>query len=115
MITKKLISSLTCNLLILVLMAATVVAQGPAGQQSGAATQIEPPGITIQGKVEFNKALDKYVVVRETPFYVYIILNPDSNVLGKLEKDGKVVTVQGAQPKGADYLLIEKIDGNKYP
>jgi hypothetical protein len=115
MIYKKLMSSLACNLLMLVLMAASVVAQGSSGQQSGGAPQIEPPGIVIQGKIEFNQTLDNYVLVRETPFYIYMILNPDSNVLSKLEKEGKVVTVQGSQPKGADYLLVETIDGNKYP
>lgn len=42
------------------------------------------------------------------------IVNKDPQVLEELLKSGKAVMIEGRIVRGAEYLFIEKIDGQPY-
>jgi hypothetical protein len=92
------------------------LAQGPAkepGAQS--APKKEAPKITLVGKIMPEKATGGYLVISTAPHEEYRIINVDEKTLGDLVKKGVPVTIEGRLPRGAFFLLIEKINDEPYP
>jgi hypothetical protein len=87
----------------------------PQAQNKGTAGA-EPEGsqITVEGKIENMKTMGGYFVHSLEPGGEFFIMNQDPQVLEGLLKSGKTVTIEGRIVKGAEYLFIEKIDGQPY-
>ncbi len=85
------------------------------GQVQGAATATpEGPKMTIKGKIEFMTNLGGYFVHGEEPGGEFFIMNENPQVLEGLLKSGKTLVIEGRIVKGAEFLYIEKIDGQPY-
>ncbi len=76
--------------------------------------KIEEPPFTVKGKIEYNKSLGGYYVHAFEPGGELFIVNQDTKVLDDLMKSDKTLTIEGRIVRGAEYLLIEKIDGQPY-
>ncbi len=83
-------------------------------QKSSETTKPEGSPITIKGKIEFMKNLGGYFVHGEEPGREFFIMNTNPKILEELYKGGKTVTIEGRIVRGAEYLFIEKIDGQPY-
>ncbi len=84
-------------------------------QVQGAATAAsEGPNITIKGKIEFMTNLGGFFVHGEEPGGEFFIMNQNTRVLEGLSKSGKTAMIEGRIVRGAEYLFIEKIDGQPY-
>ena len=70
--------------------------------------------MSVKGKIEYQKNMGGYYVKGEKPPTNLFIENQNSKVLKKLYESKKTVTVDGHATAGADYLFIEKIDGQPY-
>ena len=68
--------------------------------------------ITVKGKIIYTRS--GYFLNGENPPGRFIIENENAQVLEELVKRGRAVTVEGRLTHGADYLFIEKIDGQPY-
>jgi hypothetical protein len=88
--------------------------QGQTAVQPAAGASQEGQSITVRGKIEFMEQLGGYYVNGEDPAGEFMITNQNSDVLGKLLKSGKTVTIEGRLPMGAELLFIETIDGKQY-
>jgi len=97
---------------LLVWIAPLGCAQPPAQGIKTAAPGQEGAKITVKGKIEYTRS--GYFLNGEEPPGRFIIANENSQVLGELAKKGDLVTVEGRLTHGADYLFIEKIDGEQY-
>ena len=74
----------------------------------------EGPKMTIKGKIEYAKNLGGYFVLGEEPGGEFFIMNENPKVLENLQKSGKTLMIEGRIVRGAEYLFIEKIDGQPY-
>ncbi len=70
--------------------------------------------ITIKGKIDFMQNLGGYFVRGEQPGGEFFIMNQNPQTLEGLLKGGKTVMIEGRIVRGAEYLFIEKIDGQPY-
>jgi hypothetical protein len=70
--------------------------------------------ITVTGTISYTERTTHYYVKGENPPSVLMIVNPNSQILQKLIRDGKKVTIDGRLAGGADLLFIDKIDGKPY-
>ncbi len=95
--------------LILIAVACPGIAQRPAET-----TKPQEPSITVKGKIEYNKSLGGYYVHGFEPGGELFIVNQDHKLLDSLMKSGKTLTIEGRIVRGAEYLFIEKIDGQPY-
>ncbi len=93
------------NLILFVFLSVAVVAQ-----EQGAKVQ----KVTVKGKIQFMERFGGYYVESEDPPAQFFIVNQDKETLDKLMKSGKKVVIRGHLTSGADYLMIEKINGKKY-
>lgn len=86
------------------------------GEKGSAARTVPSEGkqLTVQGKIDYMKALGGYFVRGEQPPTELIIVNPNEQVLEQLHKSDKKITIEGHLTVGADHLFIEKIDGKPY-
>ncbi len=100
--------------IVLSLLVAVMVACSSLGQKPSESTKPEGPPITIKGKIDFMQSLGGYFVHGEEPGGEFFIMNMNTKVLEDLYKSGKTVTIEGRIVRGAEYLLIEKIDGQPY-
>ena len=100
--------------IILSLLVGTLVACSGVAQKPAETTKPEGSPITIKGKIDYMKNLGGYFVMGDIPAREYFIMNQDLKLLEALFKSGKTVTIEGRIVRGAEYLFIEKIDGQPY-
>jgi len=99
---------------VLSVLVVTLVACSGLNQKPAETTKQEGSPITIKGKIDFMKNLGGYFVHGEEPGGEFFIMNENPKVLEELYKSGKTVTIGGRIVRGAEYLFIEKIDGQPY-
>ncbi len=97
------------SLSVFAMVACSGIAQKPPGT-----TKPEGSPITIKGKIDFMKNLGGYFVLGDVPAREYIIMNENPKVMEELFRSGKIVTIEGRIVRGAEYLFIDKIDGQPY-
>src|SRR5512139_1387173 len=100
--------------IILSLLVITMVACSTVGQKPAETTKPEGSPITVKGKIDYMKNLGGYFVMGDVPAREYFIENQDLKLLEALYKSGKIVTIEGRIVRGAEYLFIDKIDGQPY-
>jgi hypothetical protein len=71
--------------------------------------------ITMSGKISNDKVSGGYIVIRKKPHEEYKVINVKDDILKELANKGELVTIQGNLPRGAYFLVIEKINGKDYP
>jgi hypothetical protein len=89
----------------------------PAAPQESTVTTLPDGSIVIEGYIQFDKALNGYVVQALMPQGVhgrYLIGNPDDGLLEKLARQGGVVVVQGYQTGAAFSLEVQSVNGKAY-
>ena len=99
--------------IVLTLLVVTLVACSGVEQKPSETTKPEGSPITVKGKIDYMKNLG-YFVLGDVPAREYIIVNENLKVLEELYKSGKIVTIEGRIVRGAEYLFIDKIDGQPY-
>ena len=100
--------------IILSLLIVAMVACSGLGQKPAESTKPEGPAITVKGKIDYMTNLGGYFVRGLEPGGELFITNKNPKVLEELYKSGKTVTIEGRIVRGAEYLFIEKIDGQPY-
>jgi hypothetical protein len=100
--------------IVLSLSVVAMVACSGISQKSAESTKPEGSPITVKGKIDFMKNLGGYFVLGDVPAREYIIMNENPKVLEELFKSGRIVTIEGRIVRGAEYLFIDKIDGQPY-
>jgi hypothetical protein len=70
--------------------------------------------VTLKGKIGHRDNFG-YYVIGENPRAEIFIVNQDKDLLEKLKMKGKQIKIEGHYTIGADHLMIEKINGRKYP
>jgi hypothetical protein len=103
--------ALLCMALVLSLfffVAGVGFAQAPAPD-----TKKEPFRITVEGKINYMKDLGGYYLQGEKPRNEFMIVNQDPKVLKKIMQSKKTIAAERTL-RGAEFLTIETIDGNKY-
>ena len=90
----------------------------PAASITEAPVTHRPDGsLVIVGHIQYSQAFQGYVVQAMVPGGVhgqYLISNPDNKALGKLAKQGTIVTVKGMLIQGSMLFLLQTIDGQPY-
>jgi hypothetical protein len=100
---------LAVNILTIAILLGHVYAQGSAK------TSDKAPLETIKGTIDYNERLGGYFIRGMEPGGEFFIVNQSAPVLNKLKESGKTVTIEGRTAStGAEYFVIEKIDGKKY-
>ena len=99
---------------VLAVLVVSLVACSGINQKPTETTKPEGSPITIKGKIEFMKNLGGYFVMGDVPAREYFIVNENPKVLEELYKSGKIVTIEGRIVRAAEYLFIDKIDGQPY-
>lgn len=111
---KLLVGGVLSSLLIFLLMAGVCFAQGQAKTQNGPDKQKQTLE-TIKGTIDYNERLGGYFIRGVEPGGEFFIVNQNAKVLKTLKKSGKAVIIEGrTREGGAEYFIIEKIDGKKY-
>ena len=100
--------------IVLSLLIVTVIACSSIAQKPAETTKPEGSPITVKGKIEYMERLGGYFVHGLEPGGELFIVNQDPKVLGDLVKSGKTLTIEGRIVRGAEYLFIDKIDGQPY-
>ena len=100
--------------IILSLLFITMVACSTVGQKPAESTKPEGSPFTVKGKIEYMERMGGYFVHGFEPGGELFIVNQDPKVLGNLMKGGKTLTIEGRIVRGAEYLFIDKIDGQPY-
>ena len=89
-----------------------VLAQAPqAGAKPSAPAATRPMTMSITGKIA--KTEQGYIIQGQEPPELFTILNPNPQVLDRLAKIGKSVTIEAVSVLG-DNVNIQKIDGKAY-
>ena len=88
-----------------------VFAQGPKAAEKQPVPAAQPMKMTITGKIA--KAEQGYIIQGQKPRELFNILNANPNVLDRLVKSGKTVTIEAVSVVG-DNVNIRKIDGKAY-
>ena len=89
------------------------LAGGPANAP-GASQSPKGQLVVVKGKIAHMERLGGYYVNCQDPPGDLMIENQNPALLEKLLKNGKTVTIKGRFRIGADFLFIEKIDGQAY-
>ncbi len=100
--------------IILSLSIVTLVACSGLSQKPAETTKPEGSPMTVKGKIEYNKSLGGYFVHGFEPGGELFIVNQNPKVLEDLMKIVKTLTIEGRIVRGAEYLFIDKIDGQPY-
>jgi len=103
--------SLVIAVVLSLALAGPGLAQGPQAAEKHPAPAAQPLKLTITGKIA--KAEQGYIIQGQKPPELFTILNPNPQVLDRLVKSGKTVTIQAVSVMG-DNVNIEKIDGKLY-
>jgi hypothetical protein len=103
------------SMLGLTVLAAPGFCQGTGKQPTAPANPAEAPAVTVKGKVVYDQRSHNYMFYQEEPPYgEYFVMNENVAALKVLAESRQIVTVAGSMPRGADSLLIDKIDGKKF-
>ncbi len=102
------------RIILVLAIVALVAGSGCAKQAVKETGAMEGPQVTIKGKIGFMSTLGGYFVLGMEPSGEMIIVNKNPQVLEDLSKSGKIVMIEGRIVRGAEYLFIEKIDGQPY-
>ena len=70
--------------------------------------------VTMSAKIISDKVSGGYLALRNTPHEEYKIINVKDNILKGFADKGQLVTIEGNLPRGAYFLVIEKINGKDY-
>ena len=105
---------ITLILSIIALVAGVGCAQRAVQAQGGESVNAEGPKITLKGKIGFMNNLGGYFVLGLEPGGEMFIVNKNPRVLEELFKSRKIIMIEGRIVRGAEYLFIEKIDGQPY-
>ncbi len=100
--------------IILSLSIITMVACSGLNQKPAETAKPEGSPITVKGKIEYMDRLGGYFVHGLEPGGELFIVNQDPKLLDGLMKGGKTLTIEGRIVRGAEYLYIDKIDGQPY-
>jgi hypothetical protein len=105
--------------IILVLLAIALLAGFGSAQQQNlpqrwVSADPEGPRMTVKGTIEYNESLGGYFVHGLEPGGELFIVNQNPRVLDDLLKSGKTLIIEGRIVKGAEYLFIEKVNGQPY-
>ncbi len=118
--TRKQMLPIPLFLCIFFLVEGLGIAEMKAHPQTPAKTQSEPKKepttgkVVIEGRIDYMKNLGGYFVRGTKPKREYFIVNQDPDVLEGLKKAGQNLKIEARRGKGAEYLIIEKIDGKPY-
>ena len=93
---------------------ASVAAAGGPANEPGADQGPKGQPVVVKGKIAHMERLGGYYVKCQDPPGDLMIENQNPALLEKLLKNGKTVTIKGRFRIGADFLFIEKIDGQAY-
>ena len=89
----------------------SALAQAPKDAEKHPTPAATPLKLSITGKIA--KAEQGYIIQGQKPPELFNILNPNPQVLDKLVKSGKTITIEAVSVMG-DNVNIEKIEGQKY-
>ncbi len=110
---KEMLSGVVLSMLFFLLMTGVCIAQGQTNAQNLPGKQEME---TIKGTINFNERMGGFFIKGIEPGGEYFIVNQDAKILKKLKKSGKAVVIEGHVGEGgAEYFVIEKINGKKYP
>jgi hypothetical protein len=107
---KSIVITLAVSLA-LALAAGPGLAQAPKGAEKKPAPAAQPLKMTITGKIAKDE--QGYIIQGQKPPELFTILNPNPQVLDRLVKSGKTVTIEAVSVMG-DNVNIEKVDGKPY-
>jgi hypothetical protein len=109
---RKLLVGILSSLLIVLFMAGICYAQGQAKETNTPGKQTLE---TIKGRIDYNERMGGYFIKGVEPGGELFIANKDTKILKKLKESGKTAMIEGHYGKGgAEYFIIEKINGKKY-
>jgi hypothetical protein len=111
---KKILWVIIAGLLAGLMMVNTGFSQTKPDQPNGKA-QPKITQVTMSAKVIADKVSGGYIAIRNKPHEEYKITNVKDDVLKDLANKGELVTIEGNLPRGAYFLVIEKINGKEYP
>jgi hypothetical protein len=100
--------------IILSLSVIVVIGCSGVSQKPTETTKTAGSPITVKGKIDYMKNLGGYFISGDVPAREYFIVNQDPKLLEGLYKSGKMVTIEGRIVQGAEYVFIDKIDGQPY-
>ena len=102
--------------LFMAVFAASLATGAEQAMMPPADTRVQNPGMPVvaQGKIAFMERLGGYYVLVNSPPNEMMIVNQDTVQLDALFKSGKKVNIEGRIVIGADYLIIDQIDGKPY-
>lgn len=96
---------------ILIITILSVALAGSIFAQGSKSLSVKQPKMTIKGKIA--KAEQGYIIQGQQPPELFNILNANPDVLDKLVRSNKTVTIEAVSILG-DNVNIEKIDGKPY-
>ena len=111
---KKMVCVIIVGLLVGIMIVNIGFSQTKPDQAKGQ-VQRKVPVITTSVKIIKDKTSGGYVALRQKPVEEYRILNVKEEILSDLAKKGEPVTIVGRFPRGAYFLVIDKINGKDYP
>ena len=69
----------------------------------------------MKAKIVHDSVSKGYKVIRNRPHEEYKVLNVKEDILKPFADKGELVAIEGNLPRGAYFLVIEKINGQDYP
>jgi hypothetical protein len=111
---KKMVWMMIVGLLVGLMMVNTGFSQTKPDQTAGQ-VQRKVPVVTMTAKIINDKTSGGYLAISQKPVEEYKILNVNEDILSDLAKKGEPVTINGRLPRGAYFLVIDKINGKEYP
>jgi hypothetical protein len=84
-------------------------------EQPAVNVQRKIPKVSMKAKIVHDKVSKGYQVIRTKPHEEYKVLNVKEDILKEFADKGELVAIDGSLPRGAYFLVIEKINGKDYP
>jgi hypothetical protein len=110
---KKLPWVIIVGLLLGLMIVNVGFSQTKADQTTGK-VQRQVPVVNMTGMIIEDKTSGGYIVIRQKPHEEYKITNVKEEILSGFAKKGEKVTIEGRLPRGAYFLVIDKINGKEY-
>jgi hypothetical protein len=88
--------------------------QAATAQSKQESLRSEAPAVKINITGKVIKDSQGYSIRGKRPAEIFTILNPNPEILDKIVKSGRLVTIEATSVVG-DNVKIEKIDGKSYP
>jgi hypothetical protein len=111
---KKLLGVIIVAILVGLMTVNSGFSQTKPDQPTGKA-QARVIKITMIGKIIPDKVSGGYIAIRKKPHEEFKITNVKEDILKEFANTGEQVTIVGNLPRGAYFLVIEKINGKEYP